>query len=129
MLGLQVVRGEGTSVLMKYFPLLVLLAAMTLLGFGAKPSISVRVLQESGIEVRASDPDGLDLLEISCPEADQTYTLQLARSGVQKSFHQTFKPFELFPLKRNADRREAVKLIVSVRNTRGRTESAPVEIR
>ena len=126
---------------MKHFPhpalLSVLLGTLTLLGIPpqhaeatpAKPSISVRVLKESSIEVRASDRDGLDLLEISCPEADQTYTLQLSRSEVAKSFQQTFKPFELFALKRNADRKDAVKLIVSVRNTRGRTESAPAEIR
>ncbi len=95
---------------------------------GGKPE--VRVVQTAvqgapSISIEASDPVGLDSLDITCPAADSNYHTQLSRATIDRQFKRTFKLSELFPDTGTGP----VRLQVTVRNTRGATASTSIVVR
>src|SRR5215212_9322481 len=76
----------------------------------------------AGISVTASDPAGLDSVEISSSEADITYHSGL--SGA-RDFQRKFALRELFPDVRKWSR--AARAVVTVRNTRGQTTAQTIQ--
>jgi hypothetical protein len=96
-----------------------------------KPSVQVTIQHGSdqgpaSIVVEASDAEGLDSLDIQCPEADSNYHTQLSRLTVDRQFKRSFTLPELFPAV--SESKTAVRLEVTVRNTRGVTASAAVVV-
>jgi hypothetical protein len=89
-----------------------------------KPSIRISARTPAAIVVEASDAEGLDSFDISCQQADSTYHTQLSRSAVDHQFKRSFTLRELFPSL--AEGTAAVRLEVTVRNTRGATASAAI---
>ena len=88
---------------------------------------SVRVAQVSGgIVVEASDKEGLDSLDINCPQAESNYHTQLSRLAADKQFKRKFTVTELFPSL--GEQKTAVQLQITVRNTRGAVASATIII-
>ena len=80
----------------------------------------------AAIVVEASDPEGLDSLEITSQQADSTYQMQLSRSTIEKTFRRTYTLPELFPM--FDDWKSPVQLKVIVRNTRRAVSSVTIQV-
>jgi hypothetical protein len=78
------------------------------------------------IAVTASDSVGLDSLQLSCPTLDITYTTQLPRATSGKRFERNFVLSEVSSALNST--KEAVQVIVTVRNTRGATASTTISV-
>jgi hypothetical protein len=102
-----------------------LLLAVSSAFASGKPEVRVTTLQGSaatpGISVEASDSDGLDSLDITCREIDQSYHTQLSHAAADRRFRRSFTLPELFPSAR--EWKYPVRLEITVRNIRGETAS------
>lgn len=114
------------------FGLLSLLLVAQAAEVSGKPSIRASAHhasdnQVAAITVEASDSEGLDSLEITCPEADSSYHTQLSRLAVDRHFKRSFGLPELFPAA--GDWKKPVRVVITVRNTRGATRSTTILVR
>lgn len=103
-----------------------LLVLVQAAGAAGKPTLRVSADGER-IAVEASDPVGLDSLEIACPEADSTYRTQMTGPAPGRELKRSFALRDLFPEVRDWSR--AVRLTVTIRNTRGATASSSLTVR
>jgi hypothetical protein len=97
-----------------------------------KPSVRASftngsVPSEARLLVEASDAVGLDSLEILWPEIDLSYRTGLAGPASGREFKRSFVLREIFPT--IAEFKGDIRLIVTVRNTRGATATSPVAVR
>jgi hypothetical protein len=104
-------------------------AILLILGIAAgseKPTVRVKVLTgvAPALSIEAEDSEGLDSLDVACPEVDTSYHTQLSRAAVDRRFKRTFSLSELFPTLPAG--KGQLRLTVTIRNTGGLTESAQV---
>lgn len=105
----------------------ILLFAPFALAASSQPTVSAVYRSDPpAIAVIASDATGLDSLELSCPALDLTYKTQLARVSAEKRFERSFALRDVFPSIDAA--KEAVRVTVTVRNTRGSVASTIVAV-
>lgn len=106
-----------------------LFLAVFLLSLHASPEDRpvVRASAQPGvIVVEASDQKGLDSLEMSCPDSDSRYHTGLPSAEPDRHFKRSFALSDVFP---EANQwRHAVRVTITVRNTRGATSSTTILI-
>jgi len=93
-----------------------------------KPTVKVAAYRSPhvGITVEASDTEGLDSLDIACPEADANYHTQLSGLAANRHFKRLFPLTELLPSL--DEQKTPLRFEVTVRNTRGAVASANIQI-
>lgn len=101
----------------------VLLLAQAVSGAEA-PKLSVSA-DRAGIRVRASDAQGLDSIEISCPELDTTYHSGIGGKPPTRNFQRSYALRDLFP---GARVERPLQVTVTVRNIRGATTSKTIQL-
>ena len=88
---------------------------------------NLRVIEKPGaITVEASDPEGLESLEVTCRSLDLRYHTQLPHSAGDRQFVRTFTLPELFPTVPEGE--DPLRIEVQVRNTRGAAATATVVV-
>jgi hypothetical protein len=90
----------------------------------AGPSIHIESIDSGrSVAIESADSEGLDWLEVSCPQADSTYHSQLSAA---RELKRSFDLADLFPDLR--DFRKPIEITATVRNTRGAKASANISI-
>ncbi len=79
----------------------------------------------AGILVKASDAEGLDSIEILCPELDAIYRSGLGGKSPTRQLQRSFTLRELFP---EAREERPLRVTVTIRNTRGASASKTIQL-